>query len=240
MATEHTIAGLIRGQRVPMSYDEYLAIADEDLFAEWVDGELIVFDSVSQRHQELLGWLLQVVGLFVDLFDSGILLMAPFEMRARPDGPARIPDLLFVAQEHRKRIEAMRLNGPADLVVELVAPESVRRDRVEKLREYAAAGVPEYWVLDTRPSPAPPCSISSPLRANMSRSCPMLRGVSTRLCCHSWLDPAWLIRTRCPGAPPGPGYCFSSARHIFGVRSQPSKRVICTRGLAVVAEGAWS
>jgi hypothetical protein len=51
MATERTIADLTRGQRVPMSYEEYLAIADEDLFAEWVDRELIIFDSVSQWHQ---------------------------------------------------------------------------------------------------------------------------------------------------------------------------------------------
>jgi Uma2 family endonuclease len=82
--------------------------------------------------------------------------MAPFEMRARPDGPARIPDILFVAREHRDRIESLRLNGPADLIVELISPESVRRDRVEKLHEYAAAGVLEYWLIDTRPSPAPP------------------------------------------------------------------------------------
>ena len=199
MATEHTIAGLIRGQRVPMSYDEYLAIADEDLFAEWVDGELIVFDSVSQRHQELLGWLLQVVGLFVDLFDSGILLMAPFEMRARPDGPARIPDLLFVAQEHRNRIEAMRLNGPADLVVELVAPESVRRDCVEKLHEYAAAGVPEYWVLDTRPSPAPPLFYRLTPAGEYEPIMPDAVGrIYSTVLPNFWLDPAWLIQDTLP------------------------------------------
>jgi Uma2 family endonuclease len=199
VATERTTAGLIRGQRVPMSYEEYLAIADEDLFAEWVDGELIVFDSVTQWHQELLGWLLQVVGFFVDLSDSGIVLMAPFEMRARPDGPARIPDILFIAREHRNRIEEMRLNGPADLIIELVSPESVQRDCVEKLHEYAAVGVPEYWLIDSRPSPAPPMFYRLNTEGEYE---PIELDNAGRI--HSavlpgfWLDPAWFTQDPLP------------------------------------------
>lgn len=36
----------------------------------------------------------------------------------------------------------------ADLVVEVVSPESTHRDRGKKLSEYEAAGVPEYWLID--------------------------------------------------------------------------------------------
>ena len=41
-----------------------------------------------------------------------------------------------------------RIEGPADLVVEVLSPDSVARDRGVKLRDYAAAGVQEYWLLD--------------------------------------------------------------------------------------------
>ena len=39
-------------------------------------------------------------------------------------------------------------DGPADLVVEIMSPESVQRDRVTKYEEYQEAGVQEYWLID--------------------------------------------------------------------------------------------
>ena len=43
------------------------------------------------------------------------------------------------------------LDGPADLVIEVISDDSVTRDRVEKFDEYLEAGVREYWVIDPRP-----------------------------------------------------------------------------------------
>ncbi|RLC76911.1 MAG: hypothetical protein DRI61_12445, partial [Chloroflexi bacterium] len=37
---------------------------------------------------------------------------------------------------------------PADLVVEIVSPESVVRDKGEKFYEYQEASIPEYWLID--------------------------------------------------------------------------------------------
>lgn len=34
------------------------------------------------------------------------------------------------------------------LVVEVVSPESARRDRTVKLRKYAEAGIPHYWCIE--------------------------------------------------------------------------------------------
>jgi hypothetical protein len=89
MATQRAIPALVPGQRVPMSYEESWAVADEDVHAEWVDGEVIVFMTASERHQKLQAWLLRVIAFFVDLFDLGEVYPAPLEMRVRPGGPAR-------------------------------------------------------------------------------------------------------------------------------------------------------
>ena len=70
-----------------------------------------------------------------------------FELRTR-EGAAREPDLLVVLNEHRDRFEEMRLVGAADVVAEVISPDGVTRDRRDKLAEYAAAGIPEYWVID--------------------------------------------------------------------------------------------
>ena len=146
-----TTAITTQSQRLRMSYEEYLAWAGEDVHAEWVNGEVIVQMPPKPRHQQVVAFLLRLLGQFIELFQAGRLLPAPLEMRATPDGPARQPDLLFVAREHLDCLTETRLSGPADLVVEVVSDDSVARDRADKFYEYQAAGVKEYWIIDPRP-----------------------------------------------------------------------------------------
>jgi Uma2 family endonuclease len=58
------------------------------------------------------------------------------------------PDLLFIARRRSILVEHTYVDGPADMVVEIISPESADRDRVEKLLEYQTAGIPEYWLID--------------------------------------------------------------------------------------------
>jgi Uma2 family endonuclease len=69
-------------------------------------------------------------------------------MKTGPDLPGRAPDLMFVARERQALLGQNRLNGPADLVVEVISPDSVTRDRVTKFAEYEQGGVREYWLPD--------------------------------------------------------------------------------------------
>lgn len=48
----------------------------------------------------------------------------------------------------RNDLQRNFLDGPADLAVEIVSPESILRDRGTKYAEYEAGGVREYWILD--------------------------------------------------------------------------------------------
>lgn len=134
-----------------MTYEEYLAWADEDTHAEWVNGEVIIHKPPKEPHQTLVGFLLQVIGLFIRIFDLGRLRVAPFELKLRPDGNSREPDLMFLAKNHFDHLTIDRVIGPPDLIIEIVSDDSVHRDRVDKFDEYEAGGVPEYWILDNRP-----------------------------------------------------------------------------------------
>jgi Uma2 family endonuclease len=135
-------------RRLTMSYEEFVAWANEDVHAEWANGEVIVFTPPSVRHQTVSGLFAALLVLFVRAFNRGTVLTAPVEMRATLDGPAREPDILFVATEHLERLTEQRLAGPADLVVEVISTESVGRDRAEKFYEYQEAGIAEYILLD--------------------------------------------------------------------------------------------
>jgi Uma2 family endonuclease len=57
-------------------------------------------------------------------------------------------DLLIFLNEHLDRVRHTFVEGAADIVVEIVSPESVDRDYVKKMAEYARGGVPEYWLVD--------------------------------------------------------------------------------------------
>ena len=70
------------GKRVPMSYEEYLALG-EDVHAEWVNGEITVFMPASNKHQAIVGFLHVLLDLFVNLGSLGIIRLAPFQMRVR-------------------------------------------------------------------------------------------------------------------------------------------------------------
>ncbi|MCB0252488.1 MAG: Uma2 family endonuclease [Anaerolineae bacterium] len=129
-----------------MTYQEFLEWLDEDTLAEWVNGEVIMTSPASKPHQDIVGFLGGVLRSFVEQRRLGLIVVAPFQMRLEESG--REPDLLFVAADHQDRIRHTYLDGPADLVVEIVSPESAGRDRGEKFYEYEAAGIPEYWLLD--------------------------------------------------------------------------------------------
>jgi Uma2 family endonuclease len=137
-------------ERLRMSYDEYLAWWGEGTQGEWVDGEVTVFMPPRFTHQRLLLFLSHLPAMYARRLNLGEVIVAPFEMLIRSGRSSRQPDILFVARNHLDRLSEERLDGPADLVIELVSPDSVTRDRKEKMAEYEAEGVPEYWVLDAR------------------------------------------------------------------------------------------
>jgi Uma2 family endonuclease len=201
MARQSIDAPVTEEQRLPMSYEEWLAWAGESTQSEWVDGEAIVFMPPKTVHALISGWLFNLLWLYTDLLDLGQVIQAPFEMRLAHS--AREPDILFIARRNLERLTPERLLGPADLVVELVSDDSVTRDRRDKLAEYAAAGVPEYWLFDPRPRRQTSAFFllteegdyrAAKLDEDGRYHSAVLPGF--------WLDPAWLWREPLPNPLP--------------------------------------
>jgi len=128
------------------SFEQFIAQADEDVWAEWVNGEVFTMSPASDQHQDLVRFLSALLSLFIEAHDTGWVRSAPFAMHLADR--AREPDLLFVRKERMGRVQSTYLEGPADLVVEIVSVESIGRDRGDKFVEYEAGGVPEYWLID--------------------------------------------------------------------------------------------
>lgn len=128
-----------------MSYETFLEWADEDTLAEWIDGEVFMSSPASLQHQDMTDFLTSILRLFVEHYYLGIVISAPFQMKMKQ---GRQPDILYISKDHTDRLKKTYLEGPADLVVEIVSPESIERDRGAKFIEYEAGGVAEYWLID--------------------------------------------------------------------------------------------
>jgi Uma2 family endonuclease len=131
-----------------MTYEEFLEWADEDTLAEWVDGEVIMLSPASDWHQDIGDFLTALLRHFAEVYQLGIVRSAPFQMKTGSNLPGREPDILFIAREHIGRLKETYVEGPADLVVEIISPDSRARDRGDKFYEYEQGGVHEYWLID--------------------------------------------------------------------------------------------
>jgi len=130
-----------------ISYDEFLK-KYSGVHAEWVDGEVIQLMTASDRHQDLVRWLITLLSLFVEAYDLGWLRPAPFNMQLPHLNRGREPDILFVSADRLHIVRQVQLAEAADLAIEITSPESMGRDRGDKFVEYEAAGVREYWLID--------------------------------------------------------------------------------------------
>lgn len=128
-----------------MSYEDFLKAYD-GVRAEWVNGEVVPMTPVSPRHQQVALFLSALFQHFCEQRNAGRVLSAPVQMKV--GDTAREPDVMVLTPEHADRIKPSFVEGPADLVVEIISPESRGRDRGDKYYEYEQAGVREYWLVD--------------------------------------------------------------------------------------------
>ena len=131
-----------------MTFEEFLAWSNDETRAEWVDGRVETLMPVSRAHLTVTRFLIFLLEYYLNTKRLGELIHAPFLMRLRSRPSGREPDLAVVLDMHTDRMTSTYLDGPADVVIEVISPESRDRDRIHKYREYAQAGIPEYWLID--------------------------------------------------------------------------------------------
>ena len=127
------------------SEEEYLSL-DTNHLVEFSQGQLEFLPLPTFSHQRLVALLYRLLSGFVEKRGLGVVMFAPLRIRLG-QVKFREPDLVFIAAEHADRLGEQFWQG-ADLVMEIVSPDDPERDKVTKRREYAQAGIPEYWIVD--------------------------------------------------------------------------------------------
>jgi Uma2 family endonuclease len=131
--------------------EEYLAL-DGNRIVEFSNGRLEASPMPTTSHQLLVAYLYGLLSAFTASKKLGTTLFAALPVRLW-EAKYREPDVVFMRKEHADCIHEEWWDG-ADLVMEVVSKDAKgrRRDLVTKRREYARAGIPEYWIVDPQES----------------------------------------------------------------------------------------
>jgi Uma2 family endonuclease len=129
--------------------DDWLAFPEDGRLYEIVDGELFVSPTPNIAHQRLSRDLAFALHEYLRGTGTGEVLNSPVGVKL---GPTTVlePDIVVVLRAHADRIGAQVIDGPPDLVVEILSPGTARRDLGVKRATYERAGVSEYWIVDPK------------------------------------------------------------------------------------------
>jgi Uma2 family endonuclease len=163
--TDDVVAEMVGGTQMTVakapqfkSFEAYLLAEPSDLpegrFEYW-DGDLVAVMSESIGNDAIANF------IFIALVSAGIpfRLIRPHSCEVEVPGRprTRLPDLTCLDEAHldllKRRATITRDMPPPRLVAEVVSPggetsENYQRDYQEKRDQYAAIGIPEYWLVD--------------------------------------------------------------------------------------------
>ena len=130
-------------------YEDYLRLPDNGFRYEIIEGELFMSPAPTIQHQRILFNLIKLMGNFLEQHKiGGEALAAPVDVNLPGVSTTVQPDFLFVSDGRLHIVREKNIEGPPDLIVEILSPGTAVYDRQTKFQVYAAAGVREYWLVD--------------------------------------------------------------------------------------------
>ncbi len=130
------------------TYEDLLHTPDDGNRYEIIDGELYVSPAPRKKHVWLVSDWHVWLGNSVEARDLGKVFVSPVDVKLA-DGDVVEPDLIFIRKDRLHIFGDAYVDGPPDLVIEVLSPSTRDRDLGKKFNLYARAGVPEYWVAET-------------------------------------------------------------------------------------------
>ena len=134
--------------KLKLTYEDYEKIpSDDGKRHEIIDGEHIVSPAPETYHQTLSRRIQFQLYRQIEETGLGVVFNAPTDLQLSQVDIVQ-PDLLVVLTAREEIVGPKKIDGPPDLVVEILSPSSGKNDQVLKKDLYAKRGVPEYWIVD--------------------------------------------------------------------------------------------
>jgi Uma2 family endonuclease len=129
------------------TFHDFYEVLAEDEKADLIDGVIYMASPESWDNNHLFLWLAGLLGDYVAAKKLGEVVGSRVAFRLDDKGGPE-PDVAFVRNARRNLVRNGYFDGPPDLAIEIVSPESVERDYEDKYTLYQSAGVTEYWIVD--------------------------------------------------------------------------------------------
>ena len=130
------------------TYRDLVALPDDRLRHELIDGEHVVTPSPAIPHQVILWNLTELLAPYLRAKAIGTALAGPVDVKFSPS-TVLVPDLVyFTAARFARVVNEKNATAAPDMVVEILSPGTRRRDRGRKRAVYDREGVQEYWIVD--------------------------------------------------------------------------------------------
>ncbi len=127
--------------------EELLALPEDGMRHELLDGVHVVTPAPGLPHQRILGELQPVLHVALEGRADLIVLWSPADIRLGRKTLVQ-PDLFVIRQDPELPTKTWRDVGVPILAIEALSPSTAARDRGTKRRIYQRAGVTEYWIVD--------------------------------------------------------------------------------------------
>jgi Uma2 family endonuclease len=131
----------------PITFSDWLDLGeDAGQRIELWNGELVELTTPDGVHQEIsLAFTLAFAPLVKSI--PGAKIFYEFGVKFSSTTVVE-PDILIITGKSGGKYTRRAVEGPPDLILEIISPTGRKRDLVQKSALYAAEGVPEYWIVD--------------------------------------------------------------------------------------------
>ncbi len=129
-----------------VSEKDFYRYAGEDCAGQYLGGDLVC-EPASYGHENRAFFLCALLRLYFEERGGGVAVGSRYPMRLDEKWSPE-PDVLAVRDDRRHLLTPRRLEGPADLVIEITSHSTSWVDVGRKLPRYREARVPEIWLID--------------------------------------------------------------------------------------------
>ena len=137
---------MVETRPTTLTYEDYLKTPDDERW-ELLNGSLTRRPTPNTVHQRTLGNLAIALFKFVDGTGLGEVIISPYDVVLSSTNVLE-PDVIFVSADQQSIITDANIQGAPALLIEVVSPSTLTRDREVKRNIYAEHGVREYWLVD--------------------------------------------------------------------------------------------
>jgi Uma2 family endonuclease len=132
--------------------DEFLDWQEPGVFADLIDGEILMHSPVSLPHANLTNFLDRLLAAFIELRGLGGVVHREAIAVRLSQRSVVLPDIAFYTREQESLFRETHIPVAPTWVAEVLSPSTALNDVGRKFAKYEEYGVQEYWILDPKTS----------------------------------------------------------------------------------------